>query len=341
MQSLLIEVKNLKEIIYQSCDAFETSANDDHKPGFVSATGTKRGKRAITQARNFSQLYYDESSNIDGCLVTSTHEPSILDDFYSLKSFTLDLLTQHLNFIQEVFQHERSMLEKNIEQLLLRLDNDINSKLDMEVMQLSSLNSDDLLPAAAAPDYKGSGKPEKTAHKSISIDSSSSVDLCSACKAISVGKKKDKGIIPLGSKGSSSSIIASMCASCQLSKSKLISSKSDITISRHEETHSTIADAKMTKLKMTKTAKRVDGPDAKGRPVGSSSSSLEFAHILNIGSSLSNTITNSDPHSSATTGTGPHNNNEDSPGSLTPSRSGRFRSRLNSARSELHFLEDF
>jgi len=317
MQNLLIEVKNLKEIIYQSCDSVETSVDDDHKPGFVSATSVKRGKRAITQARNFSQLYYDESSNIDGSLVSSTHEPSVLDDFYSLKSFSLDLLTQHLNFIQEVFQHERSMLEKNIEQLLLRLDNDINCKLDMEGIQLSPLDSDALIPSQ--DNYKGVGKAEKTAQKSISIDSSS-VDLCSACKATSLGKKKDKSI-PLGSKSNSIMIIGSMCASCQLIKSKLISSKSDITISRHEETHSTIADATTTKLKQ-KTAKTV--PDVKR------------THVLNIGSSLSNATTGSDLHS-----TGPHNNNEDSPGSLTPSRSGRFRSRLNSARSELHFLEDF
>jgi hypothetical protein len=311
MQNLLIEVKNLKEIIYQSCDSVETSVDDDHKPGFVSATGVKRGKRSITQARNFSQLYYDENSSIDGSLVSSTHEPSVLDDFYSLKSFSLDLLTQHLNFIQEVFQCERSMLERNIEQLLLRLDNDINCKLDMEGMQLSPLDSDGLLPV-----QKGIGKPEKTAQKSILIDSSSA-DLCLACKATSIGKKKDKGI-PLGSKGNS---IGSMCASCQLTKSKLISSKSDITISRHEETHSTIAEAKTTKLKQ-KTAKA--GPDVKR------------THVLNIGSSLSSATTGSDLHSA-----GPHNNNEDSPGSLTPSRSGRFRSRLNSARSELHFLEDF
>jgi len=325
MQSLWIEVKNLKEIIYQSCDAVETSVDDDHKSGAVTAIGAKRGKRAITQARNFSQLYYDENSNIDGRMVSATNKSSITDDFYSLKSFSLDLLTQHLHFIQDVFQHEKNMLERKIEQLLTRLDSDINSKLDMEGMQLSSLDA----ATSRVQDYKGNEKPEKNSHKNIPIDIST-VDLCSVCKANSVGKKKDKSNHLLGNKMDKGSVV-SMCASCQLTKTKLINSKSDIFLSRHDETHSTIADAKMSKLKQ-KTCK--GGSDVK-RAI---ESSLEFVHVLNIGSSSNS---RSDLCNSTASDSSFHNNNEDSPGSLTPSRSGRFRSRLNSARSELHFLEDF
>ena len=321
-------MKNLKEIVYQSCDSVETSAKK------VKASGI----RAITQARNFSQLYYDESNILNGGMTftSASHEPSILDEFYELKSFNLDLLVQHLHFIQDVFKFERDMLDKSVEQLLLRLDNDINNKLDMEGMQLSSLEADMsyLDDAPKDQEHKGSGKPVKASHKSISIDNSS-VDLCTVCRVNTIGKKKDKGV--LGSKNG-----VSVCTTCQHAKSKLVNSRSDVMISKHEETlnHSNVAEAKIGKhMKLKSTVKPLGSPDAK-RAIGSS---LEFVHVLNINnSSTTITYTGSDSYSNNSTASDSlHNNNEDSPGSMTPSRSGRFRSRLNSARSELHFLDEF
>jgi hypothetical protein len=260
------------------------------------------GKHSIAKAKNFSNLYYTQGKENEF-------------NIYSIKTFSLDSITSDLSDIKDAMEAEHTFLEKEVNHLNNEMDNQSESMISLDE-STSGLNSN-----------------------FSSMDLSSMT--CSICKSklSMIVDPSRRGQLPNSSSSSSrfnNSLQTYTCSICKekksIQESKLYGSNVGRNTGTRHPDETFIQDFSQ-KLFLSSQSEAI----LQHSPLSSSNSYL---------SSDSN-----DDHRPRGS-----NNNDSPPGSLSlsvpvSSRSSlssggrgstsKFRSRLNSARDELHFLDEF
>lgn len=305
----------LKDIIFESSGGRVSSANNWGKSKKVS------GRRAISEARQYSQLHYGEDN---------IRESTILDVIYGMKQFTLDIVNYRLEDIKESFEKEKQELNQEIERLNNSLAGDFNADDEFNAEIEESLPKS--LSTMTLQHHTGSTNNSISSSNYNSNSNSSPVpsdrmEVCTVCNM----KRPVSSMMPSISSNNSissksftqgSGVICTMCHTTRAMREAKISGGG----SRSSHT--------------TDTTTTNVGRHA----ITTGSSSLAHSRSVPAHLHVPNTNTTSSTlQVDMKEITLPRrNNNEDSPEPAPKSaRSSRFRNRLDSARHEHHFLEEF
>lgn len=270
-------------------------------------------KNTINQAIQFSQLCSD--NNNEKILESNP----VLFMLYSINKFTSDNIATKLDNIHEAFIIENKYIESEIDRLTLYLDGDINNKLDIDGMnqllfKSSLTTTTDEYQVNNNNNYKVTEQllVESIFKNNNSIDNTLHQDSCMICK-LPYKRKNDKLIM-------NNNNINNICLNCQTKKKKTISTSSTTIISNDIIIKES--------LKSLKTNQSI--------PNSLLSSSIKQDNNHNYMNDSFIHTSNNNSSSSIT-------NNNDSPNSIISGKSNqsKFRKRLNSARTELHFLDEF
>ena len=259
------------------------------------------GKRAISEARQYSQLHYSEDF---------TREPTILDTMYNIKSFSLDFVASRMYDIKDAFAVEQTELECDIKRLNETLDGEVNFGSGCDLSFDNDSNNSNLVSSMAniSLTKSSSAATVTTTNPSPNPVHIDRLEMCSVCSQ----RKPSQTISTISGggnkiRGGSGSIAVFVCAACQIARTSR-----DAKLGGHNN-NNTMSHSRSVPANVTSSAaapKRAVSPAA--------------AQINR------------------------HNNNDDSPDAAQkPSSRGsgggssRFRSRLDSARHEHHFLDEF
>lgn len=305
------ELVALKDIIFESSGGRVSSANNWGKSKKVS------GRRAISEARQYSQLHYGEDN---------IRESTILDVIYGMKQFTLDIVNYRLEDIKESFEKEKQELNQEIERLNNSLAGDFNADDEFNDEIEESLPKS--LSTMTLQHHTGSTNNNNNSNSSNYSNNSNSspvpsdrMEVCTVCNI----KRPVSSMMPsTGSKFSSqgSGVICTMCHTTRAMREAKISGGGS------RSSHTTDTTTNVGRHAIT---------------TGSSS----LAHSRSVPAHLHIPTTTTTSSSKLQVDMKEialprRNNNEDSPEPAPKSaRSSRFRNRLDSARHEHHFLEEF
>lgn len=174
----MMELMALKDII------FETSGGRPNSEG----TGKNKrasGLRGLSLAQQFSKLHYEDSEKS----FTS-------DEIFSIKQFTLEIVTFRLEDIRECFDAEKIEIEQEIDRLNNTLDGDYGAD-ESDSNVAKSMSKLSILTGAASPSPVPAERTE----------------LCSVCST----KRPYHQLQQAANRGSSSSFI---CTACETTRNK-------------------------------------------------------------------------------------------------------------------------
>ncbi|KAJ1408752.1 hypothetical protein B484DRAFT_403420 [Ochromonadaceae sp. CCMP2298] len=299
-KTLWLEVKALKDII------FEMAGGQDIIDSLNGRSGQKvGGRRAIADARNYSQLHYNKTK-------------SSVDELFACPRFSLDSVGAQVLKIREGFAAEASELERDVDRLTAGLDGDVGDFLDTG---MASLTLDE-----SVKDMKVQGKAEAQRAEDKGVNF-----VKSGTHQVDKGEKVDKG----GRKQKDDEL-CTLCGTKRTKRTKSVPNKGNPTLCLGCQTRK-----------------------AKKEQEGARNMHTSQSAPVALKTSLSlaqGDMTEWEGQGREGQGQGrPHNNNDDSPEAkhthLSSSSSGRisssggtpskFRSRLDAARCDLHFLDDF
>lgn len=271
---MLLELKALKDIVFEMSGGRVNAENNWGK-------SKKTGRRAISEARQYSQLYYHNNNAKD---------LSAFKSVYGMQHFTAEIIVDMVDSVRDCFEVERREIEQEIDRL--------NDSLDGNFEEMES-------------DVKMTKSFEKVSIGSPSPVPNEKMELCSMCSVRKPASSFDNSLV---------------CSTCHLSRQR-------------------------------REAKLGSGNNTSARNTTSSSSSNNLGGSLHHSQSTPTQLT---AEMARLDISGPafqynsRNNNEDSPDSApissgkSSSRGGsaggaasKFRNRLDSARHEHHFLDEF
>ena len=298
-----MELRALKDILFEMSGA--RTSNDGKKI---------TGKRALAQARQYSQLNYTDEISGDS---------SVLDALFNMKSFTLEIVADRLDDIHECFKVENAGLESFIARLTDNLDSDsITAGCTSNSFDLGSKHGDSVDDAGIAQAMSkvnlternnrnatsttGNGNNSNPSSSGNSRSNSSSAlpgDKMEVCTVCSVKKN-----VTLLSSAVVNTAAAFVCSTCQTKKIR--------------------RDAKL------------------GTNSGSSTSHATSSGMISSRSTPAGVRTDAhfeETQANQAESSNQHNNNDDSPDARpkSASRTSKFRSKLDSARFDRHFMEEF
>jgi hypothetical protein len=277
-QDLISELKALKDIVFESSGGRMCKDNNWGK--------SKRttGRRAISEARQYSQLHYGEDS---------MRETTTYDAVYGVGTFTFESVLCRIEEIRECFEAEKNEICQEIDRLNDILSGDIGADGDM------SMECERGLPKSFS---------------ALSVGTSHAVpqdrmETCSVCNARRESSTMTVNNATSKTGGRPGGLV---CNVCQVTRSIM-----EAKISSGPRHSNGVSAA-------TSTLSHSQSTPAHLFASAAGAVKLDTAAAVREGSDHK------------------HNNNADSPGDAPHSaRSSRFRSRIDSARHEHHFLEDF
>lgn len=284
---LLQELKALKDIVFEMSGGRVNEENNWGK-------SKKTGRRALSEARHYSQLHYNNGDEKD---LTS------FNAVYDMKHFTSEIVADMGDSIRDCFEAERKEIFREIDRL--------NDSLDGNCEELES-------------EPKVSKSFEKISLSSPSPVPTEKMDLCSMCSL------RKPPIVDLTT-GKSIVLYPFICSACQLARQK-----------------------REVKLG-TSSSSSSSSNSAAGIRSGTRSMSHSQSTPAHLSAEMSRLDISIDTNSPAFQ-YNKRSNNEDSPDAAltsafsvsksSPRSSGggaasKFRNRLDSARHEHHFLDEF
>lgn len=333
-ENLWIELGALKTIVFEMTGS--TAAIDSIGRRNGKSKPYASGKKSLVAAMSYSQLHYQNDTPSNGS--------EALDAVYGTKRFSVELLSAPdkafgtlMDCIRFALKEEKWELERGIEQISCALEGDLDSLAGAQFTSATSSDSQKLHSRGIAPSdgyMIGSTSCSSLLHnsKSAAIHSRSSssrgamdldqpdyserdgVRLCLLCSAVidPVGHNADTRISVCTSCNSGENNRAKGKLKCSKGKEQLRNSTGD-----PAAVHSS-ADTAVRHKHSTESTVRASSSSNSSHINSNSSGGGDSSHHYSNQSPNSN---NSSPRSGAGTS--------------------KFRNRLNSARHELHFLDEF